>query len=389
MQNPDGRLLVVSDLPLHGASRDQSLQMSQAIATELEGAGWRAGRYTLAYQSCDDSSASSGTWDAGTCSANASAYATDGGVVGVIGPSNSGCTQVELPVANRASNGPLAMISPANTAVGLTHAGPGTAAGEPARYYPTAKRNYVRLLAADDLQGAAGALLAKRLGAGRLFVLNDGEAYGIGVASAAAGAARKLGLSVVRFAAWDPTATSYATLASQIRAAGANAVYLGGLIGSNGARLIADIRAGAPGLTLIAPAGFTPISSVVKGAGGAAEGLYVSAAGLPLDKLPPAGRRFARKFAQAEGLLSVDPAAVYAAAATDVLLQAITDSNGTRASVAAHLLEVKLDRGVVGAIAFDASGDLVGAPVTFYRVEHGAAATYAVLAPSPSLVVTG
>jgi branched-chain amino acid transport system substrate-binding protein len=231
-------------------------------------------------------------------------------------------------------------------------------------------------------------MLARLLGATRLFVLNDREPYGLAIASATTAAAKKLGLKVVRFAPYDPTASSYSTLAAKIRASGAQAVFLGGLIGSNGGRLIADIRAGAPGVTLIAPAGFTPVSSVVKSAGGAAEGLYVSSAGLPVAKLPPVGQTFAKSLARASGT-PTDPAAVYAAQAADVLLQAIADSNGTRAGVAAHLLGVALKHALVGTLAFDSAGDPLEAPVTIYRVVHGAATPVTVLVPSPSLVAAG
>ena len=75
------------------------------------------------------------------------------------------------------------MVSPANTYVGLTHTGPGTAPGEPGKYYPTGKRNYARVVAADDYQGAADATLAQQLGVKKLFILNDKQAYGAGVAS--------------------------------------------------------------------------------------------------------------------------------------------------------------------------------------------------------------
>ena len=83
-------------------------------------------------------------------------------MVGVIGTFNSGCAEIIIPVLNRAANGPIAMVSPANTYVGLTHKGPGTSAGEPGKYYPTGKRNYVRVVAADDYQGAADALSRSR-----------------------------------------------------------------------------------------------------------------------------------------------------------------------------------------------------------------------------------
>ena len=75
------------------------------------------------------------------------------------------------------------MVSPANTYTGLTAAGPGTAAGEPNKYYPTGKRNYARVVAQDQYQGAADAILAQRVGAKNVYVLNDKEAYGLGVAS--------------------------------------------------------------------------------------------------------------------------------------------------------------------------------------------------------------
>src|SRR5262249_55445441 len=150
-----------SDLPLQGAVRSQTVQMTKAIAFVFNQAGWKAGNYTLAYQSCDDSTAQAGKWDSATCQSNATNYAADARVVGEIGTFNSGCAEIEIPIANRAPNGPLGIISPANTYVGLTHAGPGTAAGEPGKYYPSGTRNYARVVAADDYQGAADATLAK------------------------------------------------------------------------------------------------------------------------------------------------------------------------------------------------------------------------------------
>ncbi len=52
------------------------------------------------------------------------------------------------------------MVSPANTYLGLTITG--RAPGEPNKYYPTGKRNYARVVAADDYQGAADALWRSR-----------------------------------------------------------------------------------------------------------------------------------------------------------------------------------------------------------------------------------
>ena len=154
-------MLLVSDLPLQGGIHITATQMAQAITFVLRERGFRAGKFAIAYQSCDDSIATSGLYDEAKCEANARAYAQNPQVVGVIGPLNSPCAVVAIPPLNRAPDGPLAMISPFNSFVGLTRSGPGVHPSLPASLYPTGKRNYVRVFPTDDLQGAALALFAR------------------------------------------------------------------------------------------------------------------------------------------------------------------------------------------------------------------------------------
>ena len=291
------QLIIASDLPLQGSSRTQTEQMVQAIKFQLKQNNFKAGDKTIGYQSCDDSTAQAGKWDSGKCSANGNAYANNKSVVGVIGTFNSGCAEIIIPILNRAPNGPVGMASPANTYVGLTHSGPGTAAGEPDKYYPTGKRNYIRLVAADDYQGASNALLAQQLGYKSVFIFNDKEAYGLGVATDFKNAATKLGLKIAGFTAWDPKASSYEALANKVKQSGADVVYLGGLECENGSKLIKDLR-GALGKTfpLIAPDGFSSFSDTWKNSGGVANGMYISVAGQPNSALPPAGKAFVKDF---------------------------------------------------------------------------------------------
>ena len=380
-----GDKLLASDLPLQGATRTQTIEMGKAIAFILAGAGWKAGNTTLAYQSCDDSTAQAGKWDSGKCSTNANAYAQNQSVIGVIGTFNSGCAEIEIPINNRAPNGPLAQISPANTYVGLTHGGPGTAAGEPNKYYPTGKRNYARVVAADDFQGAADATLAKQLGIKKLFILNDKEAYGLGVATNTNNAAKKLGISIVGFTAWDGKASSYEATALKIKRSGAQGVFLGGLICENGGKLIKDLRAGAPNVKILAPDGFTPISADVQQSSGKAEGMTVSVAGLPNDKLPAAGKAFVTSFAKANGGKQPDPCSVYGAAAAQVFLAAIGASDGSRAGVTDQMFKVNAST-VLGTIKFNQNGDVTSNPVTIYKIKGGKSTTYKVIVPPKSLV---
>ena len=150
------KFIIVSDLPLQGAGRAQNLLMGQAIRYTLEKQyKFKAGNYTVGYQECDDSTAQAGRYDPAVCSSNARGYASTSNVIGILGTFNSGCSKLIIPIVNRAAGGPIAMVSSANTAVGLTHYAPWNDPGEPNIYYPTKKRNYVRVAASDDFQGPA------------------------------------------------------------------------------------------------------------------------------------------------------------------------------------------------------------------------------------------
>jgi branched-chain amino acid transport system substrate-binding protein len=387
IQNGSGKYLVASDLPLQGAGRTQTIEMTKAIAFIFKLHKWKAGKYTLAYQSCDDSTAQAAKWDSGKCSANANAYAQNKDLLGVIGTFNSGCAEIVVPILNRAPNGPVGMVSPANTYVGLTHGGPGTAAGEPGKYYPTGKRNYARVVAADDFQGAADAVLAKQLGIKKVFILNDKEAYGLGVATNFRNAAKKLGITVSGFTAWDGKASSYEALAVRIKASGAQGVFLGGLICENGGKLVKDLRTGlGASVKIMAPDGFTPISAVVEGAGSDAEGITVSVAGLPNEKLPPGGRAFVKAFRLANKGKAPDPYSVYAAQAAEVMVSAIGKSNGSRADVTKQLFSTNLKNSILGNMSFNKNGDVLANPVTIYQIKSGKSTTYKVIVPPNALV---
>jgi DNA-binding beta-propeller fold protein YncE len=161
--------LIASDLPLQGAGRTGTAQLAEAIEFVLRRHRFRAGNYAIAYQSCNDATVPYGTPTDERCQANAAAYARNRNLIGVIGAFTSGCTAAELPLVNYAVGGPVPMVSPSNTYVGLTR--PGMSPGEPGVYYPSGVRNYARVIPADDLQSAADAILAKRLGARRIFVV--------------------------------------------------------------------------------------------------------------------------------------------------------------------------------------------------------------------------
>ena len=363
--------LIASDLPLQGANRSLTTEMADAIEFILNKRDWKAGDRTIGYQSCDDSTAQAGSWDSAKCSSNARAYANNQSVIGVVGTFNSGCAKLEIPVANRAPDGPLAMVSPANTYPGLTISGPGTEAGEPDNYYPTGKRNYARVVWNDLFQGAANARLAKEQGLQKVYVLTDKETYGNGIANLFVRYAKKLGIETVPGApvAWDKNATSYDAIASKIKSSGADGIFLGGIVCNNGGKLIKDLRAGVgPDVQIIGPDGWTPISATIQGAGEASEGMYITQPGLPADQLKGEGKAFVDDFT-AENGKAPNPYTAYAAQAAEVLLDSIKDSDGTRASVSEKLFNRDVKDGILGNFTIDENGDTTLGIVSVYQIK--------------------
>jgi branched-chain amino acid transport system substrate-binding protein len=369
------QVLIASDLPLQGASRTQTTQINNAIRFVLDQRGWKAGDVNVAFQECDDATAQAAKWDSGKCNQNAQAYAGNESVIGVIGTFNSGCAAIIIPVLNQAPGGAIPMVSPANTYPCLTEAGPACADTEPDQYYPTGSRNYVRTVAHDAYQGAAIAQFFQSVGVTKLFVLNDKEAYGLGVATQTRNAAEALGIEVVGFEAWDPKASSYEALMNSIQASGAEGIFLGGLIDENGGQVIRDKVAvlgpnaatASEGVVLLGPDGFTTQATVDPEQGGAteAEGMFLTVAGVPLDQLGPAGQEFATAFAElyADELAGnpVDPYSAYGAQSAEILLDAIAAGGADRAAVIEAMFATEVADGILGSFTFNENGDPSGA----------------------------
>jgi branched-chain amino acid transport system substrate-binding protein len=360
----DPDVLIASDFPLQGSSRTQTIQIVEAIRYLLEEQDFKAGDHNVAFQSCDDSTAQAGKWDSGKCSTNAQAYAGNESVVGVIGTFNSGCAAIEIPVLNQAPGGGVAMISPANTYVCLTEGGPGCDGTEPDKYYPTGTRNYARVVAHDAYQGAAVAEFAKEQGVTSVYILNDKEAYGLGVATNFRNAAEAVGIKVAGFEAWDPKASSYEALFRKIGGTDADAVFLGGLIDENGAQVIKDkVAVLGPNdgdVKLFAPDGFTTQQTIDE-APEAAAGMFMSVAGVPIDEFEGEGATFAEAFKPRLGGKEIDPYAIYGAQAARIMLDAIAASDGTRGDVLAKMFEAEVEDGFLGTFSINENGDPEGA----------------------------
>ncbi len=284
----------------------------------------------------------------------------------------SSCAQFEIPIANRAPLGPLALISPANTYPGFTRPDPDGVAGAPGIYYPTAARNYLRLVPPDDVQGAGQAVLAKQLGLRRVLILSDDEEYGDALARGYRTAAAKLGASTWsgrRDGSRGPQAVPVLWQSSWTRADGV--LVVAGYDYGSGALIRALRSRYGSRLVLLAGDGFLLIPDTLHIDGLAAKGMYVSVPSAETTSLTPHGRRLLAAFERDDPSHvplagTVLPETIVAA---EIVLDAIARSDGSRASVLRELRATRVTGcGLLGSFHFDAAGDMTPAPIMILRI---------------------
>jgi len=333
-------LTISTDLPLQGSAFDSNDSTNKAIELYLKQVGNKAGKYSIKFKKYDNATAAKGSWDDAKCAANAQAHVANKSEVAVMGTYNSGCSKIIVPILNQDPNGPMTMISHANTNPGLTKT---WNPGEPDAYYPKSVRNYGRICSTDDIQGAAAAQFAKEIGIKSVYVLNDTTTYGQGVARAFTTEAEKQGLTVLSSGtygdSWDALATSYESLFTKIKALKPDMVYLGGIFDNNGGLLVKEkvkVLGDNKVVKLMGPDGFTGYPDLNKLK--EADGMYLSFTGLPLDLLlanspTGAGAKFVGSYKKAYGIDPVGSYPLYGVAAVQVILAAIAKSNGTRKGI--------------------------------------------------------
>jgi branched-chain amino acid transport system substrate-binding protein len=370
------KYLVVSDLALRIPGNPE---MAKAIELVFRKRGFRAGEHRVAYQSCDDSTPQVGIFDVPKCAANAKSYAASASVTGVIGTFNSGCALTQIPFLNQAPDGPLAMVSPTNSYIGLTRRDPFAEKGALEALYPTGVRNFARVIATDDATGAGAAVFLKGLGARRVAALSDRDGYSDMLVRSFRVAAGRIGLDFVGVSPFRPDAKNYSALVARLKRARVDAVYLGGYLVGNTPDLIEELRTQlGPRAQIVVGDGFLPASEMLRALGPTARTLYVSLGGSAGEsRLSPAGRRFLKDWLATEGTTrSMNPLpmySMYAAQAAEVMLDAIARSDGTRASVTRELMRPRVANGVLMPFRIDRNGDPSPQSMTILRPVGAAA----------------
>lgn len=349
---------IVSSLPMTGSSLGLSQSIVNGIKQVLDQNQSTAcdGKVKIEYEILDDATAAAGKWEPAQVTSNANKAVADPSVVALIGHFNSGAAKLSIPVLNQAD---LVMVSPANTYPGLTKPGKGEA-NEPNVYYPNGKRNYARVVPADDLQGTLAANWAKSLGVKKVYILDDQELYGKGIADIFEATAKKNGLEVLGHEGIDPKAADYKALMTKIKALNPDMIYFGGITQNNGGQLIKDMRnvgMTADKVKFMGPDGIFE-EALAEAAGKDAEGVYATFGGVPPKELKTGTGKTWYDSYKAKYKVEPEAYASYGYESAMVVVDAINKvCKNDRAAIRDAVMSTKDFKGLLGTWSFDANGD--------------------------------
>jgi branched-chain amino acid transport system substrate-binding protein len=292
----------------------------------------------------------------GTVAANiAPGVAANKAVIGVIGTSCSGEARNSFPAYKAAG---LTMVAPSASAVSLTDP------KAPDRGFPI----FHRVVAHDGFQAPALArYAAKGVTAPKFYVIDDMTTYGGPLAKGTLPTAKKLGTVVGTDSVPKGTA-DYTSVASKVKASGANVVIYGGYT-TDAAKLFKALRDG--GYTgILASGDGTNTSDFPTLAGKAAEGVRLTAADVPFDSI--LSKAQLAEFTKITGVKVPGLYSTTAFNATNIFLDCISQGKLTRAAIQLCVNSGTF-KGVGGdVIKFNRYGDIIGgAPVGGYLVKNG------------------
>jgi len=376
-----------SDLPVSGkdTSSGKPAQDGAQLAVTQANANHTVAGVTFVFDPKDDVGPS-GTHDPTVGAANVTALVGDAEVAGMVGPFNSSVAKAEMPITNQA---PLAQISPANTNPCLTKSTDASGCSGKndliPTLRPTGKVSYFRVATTDDNQGPAVADYEAKQSLKKVYVIDDAETYGIGIANTFIAEWQKLGGTVLGHASEPGTTTSYVSLLTQVAATHPDVIYFGG-VDSTGGTLVRQQMKEVPGLQNLPYAGgdgiVTPaFATTIQPLGG---GPVVGSAAVVDTTTNPTAATFRQQYAAA---FPSDPINVYSAASYDaanILIQAVKTAlaNGAKAptsssdsatgttfrtAVIAAVQGISYT-GITGRQSFDSNGDTQLKVISLYKL---------------------
>jgi branched-chain amino acid transport system substrate-binding protein len=218
-----------------------------------------------------------------------------------------------------------------------------------------------------------GAKWAKSLGAKKVYILDDQELYGKGLAAIFETTAKKEGLEVVGKEGINPKAPDYKGLMTKIKDLNPDLIYFGGITQNNAGQLIKDMRnvgMSADKVKFMGPDG-TFEKAIIDAAGKDAEGIYATFGGIPAKELTGDGKTWYESY-KTKYNAEPEAYAAYGYESGKVVVNAINQvCKNDRAAIRDAVMATKDFKGVLGTWSFDQNGDTTLTTMSGNTVKNG------------------
>ncbi|MFI4985860.1 MAG: branched-chain amino acid ABC transporter substrate-binding protein [Alphaproteobacteria bacterium] len=366
-QAADKSIKIGIELPLTGADAESATRIKYGAEMAIDEANAKGGvaGYKIEAVILDSGTATAGQYDPAQAATNAKKFATDPAVVALVGPQMSGEGKAMSPILSAAD---LATITPSSTNPDITDP---KFAGQ---YRPKGKAVYFRTVTTDAFQGPNMANYMKdTLKVKSVYILDDSGAYGVGLANAYEGQAKKIGMKVLGHDQLNPKEADYTTVMTKIKGMNPDALYYGG-VGQAGVKLAKQaydvipkmIKAGGDGMQS---------ADLLKGGGfPAVDGWYATNASPHMTDdtaLADWSKRYSTRYK-----LNPDDYTVTAYDAATVIMDAIgrvvaSGKELNRSNVRDAIQATKL-KTLQGEVSFDENGDINSKVVSVFQIRHDA-----------------
>jgi len=353
-------------LPLTGSDADGAdaiLKGAQMAIAEINAKGG-AGGYKFEALVFDSATPAAGQYDPAQAATNYKKFVGDALVLAAVGPVMSGEGKAISPILSEAD---MATITPSSTNPDIT---------DPkfqAQYRPKGKAVYFRTVTTDAYQGPNMAnYLFHQQKIKTVYVLDDGGAFGVGIADSFQKRAGEIGVKILGRDRLDPKEADYKTVLTKIKGMNPDALYYGGVMQA-AAKLAPQAYEVMPKVIKAGSDGVYDLSWPKQSGKEAVEGWFCSQASPELVTAPKV-ESWVTKF---KTEMKRDPTnyaitsynAVYVIAdsveRTTKAGKPMTRSNLRDAIQAAKVTSIQ------GPIAFDPNGDILTKTVSIYQWRDG------------------
>ncbi|MGC9399185.1 MAG: branched-chain amino acid ABC transporter substrate-binding protein [Anaerolineae bacterium] len=299
-----------------------------------------------------------GTPEQGAAVANK--LASDPRVVGIVGHTFSGSTEVAIPIYEDAG---IVMVSPSATNPTLTDMGSAI---------------FNRVAFTDRMQGEyAAKYIYEVLGITKIALMHDGGAYGQGLAEEMGGFFEDLGGEVVAKEGITPGETDYSAPLAAVAAAEPELIYYGGY-DADAAVLVTQMEGAGLGDALFFGCDGTYGTKYIDLAGSAAEGTFSTYVPIPESEAFEEFRaNYKAAYGDEQGELS--PFSPHGYDSATLILNALeevaVESGGSlyipRQALAEAVRSTENHQGLTGTITCTENGECAAASIVFMVVEDG------------------